>query len=223
MFVGSVETQRMVTKELSDHLLIGNVVFSPGARTKRHTHESDQVIVVTGGRGILATDEEENEVTRWRRGTRPPVGEIHWHGATKDSSFSQISVLHPRREQDTWIKFRKIPFGFSCDTLAREGRRRNMEYQGLNLCCPGLDRVCPLCLLRTPSPQPRPVGEESHHAIQQFPSNVHRLRQVLHRHSSIPTTARLQSSSSPRIPPSPSTTSSSWPKKTSTMASYSIG
>ena len=29
MFVGSVETQRMVTKELSDHLLIGNVVFSP--------------------------------------------------------------------------------------------------------------------------------------------------------------------------------------------------
>ena len=99
MFVGSVETQRMVTKELSDHLLIGNVVFSPGARTKRHTHESDQVIVVTGGRGILATDEEENEVTVGDV-VHVPVGEIHWHGATKDSSFSQISVLHPRREQD---------------------------------------------------------------------------------------------------------------------------
>ncbi len=94
MFVGSVETQRMVTKELSDHLLIGNVVFSPGARTKRHTHESDQVIVVTGGRGILATDEEENEVSLGDV-IHVPTGEIHWHGATKDSSFSQISVLIP--------------------------------------------------------------------------------------------------------------------------------
>ncbi len=94
MFVGSVETQRMVTKELSDHLLIGNVVFSPGARTKRHTHESDQVIVVTGGRGILATDEEENEVSLGDV-VHVPQGEIHWHGATKDSSFSQISVLIP--------------------------------------------------------------------------------------------------------------------------------
>ena len=94
MFVGSVETQRMVTKELSDHLLIGNVVFSPCARTKRHTHESDQVIVVTGGRGILATDEEENEVSLGDV-VHIPQGEIHWHGATKDSSFSQISVLIP--------------------------------------------------------------------------------------------------------------------------------
>ena len=63
MFVGSVATQRMVTKDVSDHMLIGNVTFSPGARTKRHTHETDQVIVVTGGKGILATDEEENVVT----------------------------------------------------------------------------------------------------------------------------------------------------------------
>ncbi len=94
MFVGSVATQRMVTKDVSDHMLIGNVTFSPGARTKRHTHESDQVIVVTGGKGILATDDEENVVTVGDV-VHVPTGEIHWHGATEDSSFSQISVLLP--------------------------------------------------------------------------------------------------------------------------------
>ena len=94
MFVGSVETQRMVTADVSDHILIGNVIFSPGARTKRHTHESDQVIVVTGGRGILATDEEENQVSQGDV-VHVPKGEVHWHGATSDSSFSQISVLLP--------------------------------------------------------------------------------------------------------------------------------
>lgn len=94
MFVGSVATQRMVTKDVSDHMLIGNVTFSPGARTKRHTHETDQVIVVTGGKGILATDEEENVVTVGDV-VHVPTGEIHWHGATPDSSFSQISVLLP--------------------------------------------------------------------------------------------------------------------------------
>ena len=99
MFVGSVETQRMVTKELSDHLLIGNVVFSPGARTKRHTHESDQVIVVTGGRGILATDEEENEVS---------LGDVIHVPTGRDSlarRYQGLVILanlrpHPRREQD---------------------------------------------------------------------------------------------------------------------------
>ena len=94
MFVGKVNTQRMVTPDLSDHMLIGNVIFSPGARTKLHTHESDQVIVVTGGKGILATKEVENEVSLGDV-VHVPQGEVHWHGATKDSSFSQISVLLP--------------------------------------------------------------------------------------------------------------------------------
>ena len=94
MFVGDVRAQRMITPDISDHLRIGNVIFSPGARTKLHTHESDQVIIVTGGKGILATKEVENEVTLGDV-VHVPHGEVHWHGATKDSSFSQISVLLP--------------------------------------------------------------------------------------------------------------------------------
>lgn len=94
MFIGEVTTQRMVTPEVSETMRIGNVNFSPGARTKRHTHESDQVIIVTGGKGILANEDKENEVGVGDV-VHVPSGEVHWHGATKNSTFSQISVLLP--------------------------------------------------------------------------------------------------------------------------------
>ena len=92
MFIGKVTAQRMVTPEVSETMRIGNVIFSPGARTKLHTHESDQVIIVTGGNGIVATKDKENEVALGDV-VHVPSGEVHWHGATEVSSFSQISVL----------------------------------------------------------------------------------------------------------------------------------
>ena len=56
-----------------------------------HTHSRDQVLFVTAGKGIIATETEEKEIT---------VGDIvhitadekHWHGATPDSAFSHIAL-----------------------------------------------------------------------------------------------------------------------------------
>ena len=67
------------------------VTFGKGVRNKFHAHESDQVLIVTAGRGIVATEDEEREVT-----TGDVIffaaGEKHWHGATADSEFSHIYV-----------------------------------------------------------------------------------------------------------------------------------
>lgn len=94
IFDGKATVQELVTEQMSKSVQLAVVNFSPGARTKLHIHTADQVVLVTGGKGILATEQEENEVTA---GTiiHVPEGERHWHGATQDSSFSQISILPP--------------------------------------------------------------------------------------------------------------------------------
>jgi quercetin dioxygenase-like cupin family protein len=70
------------------------VNFSKGARTVFHTHTHPQILYVTKGKGIVATEKEEIVVGP---GTLVlfPAGENHWHGATKDSEFSHISITTP--------------------------------------------------------------------------------------------------------------------------------
>jgi quercetin dioxygenase-like cupin family protein len=67
------------------------VTFGKGTRNKFHTHQSTQILIVTHGRGIVATQTEQREVTVGDVIFFPP-GEIHWHGATPDSDFAHIYV-----------------------------------------------------------------------------------------------------------------------------------
>jgi len=88
---GKVTSQRLVTPDMSKNFNISIVNFSKGARNKFHAHTSDQVLIVTAGQGIVATDKEQvtvevGDVIFF------PAGEKHWHGATPDSSFSHIYV-----------------------------------------------------------------------------------------------------------------------------------
>ena len=93
MFRGKVSGQRIIDEDEGE-LRIGVVNFSPGARNIFHTHTSDQVLYVTEGTGIVATESGEVTVTP---GTviYIPAGEKHWHGATKDSEFSHITIRPP--------------------------------------------------------------------------------------------------------------------------------
>lgn len=70
------------------------VTFSKGARLNFHTHTLEQILYVTEGKGIVATKDEEKVVTP---GTVIfiPAEEVHWHGATEDSSFSHIAIQKP--------------------------------------------------------------------------------------------------------------------------------
>ncbi len=88
---GKVSTQNLIG-ESEDKLRSALVNFSPGAHCVFHTHTSDQVLYVTEGTGIVATENEEVTVTP---GTIIffPAGEKHWHGATKDSAFSHIYII----------------------------------------------------------------------------------------------------------------------------------
>jgi quercetin dioxygenase-like cupin family protein len=88
---GAVTRQPLLTPEISNDFNLAVVNFAAGARNKFHTHSSDQVLFVTAGNGIIATQTHQEVIT---------VGDIvhisaeekHWHGATPDSSFSHIAL-----------------------------------------------------------------------------------------------------------------------------------
>ncbi len=76
----------------SDQLHVNMINFGQGVRNKMHSHSSEQILIVTGGTGIVATETEERTVTVGDI-IRIPAGEKHWHGATEDSDFSHIYVI----------------------------------------------------------------------------------------------------------------------------------
>ena len=88
---GEVKVQPLVGKEHTETLNMLHVHFAAGARTKFHTHTNDQVLLATEGEGIVATREREQVMTPGMVIHVPP-GEVHWHGATKHSAFSHISI-----------------------------------------------------------------------------------------------------------------------------------
>jgi quercetin dioxygenase-like cupin family protein len=94
LFTGPVTKQSIIGTDLSKNFLIQQVNFSKGIKNKFHSHSIEQILIVTEGKGIVATDEEEITV-------RPgdvifiAAGEKHWHGAAKDSTFSHIYVMSP--------------------------------------------------------------------------------------------------------------------------------
>jgi quercetin dioxygenase-like cupin family protein len=69
-----------------------NVVnFREGATTGWHTHDCDQILVVTAGRGSVATEKEEREIGVGNV-VHIKAGERHWHGANADTTMAHITV-----------------------------------------------------------------------------------------------------------------------------------
>ena len=88
---GPVTRQPLVTPAMSNDFNLGIVHFSPGARNKMHTHSSDQVLFVTEGTGIIAT-ETHQEIITVGDVVHIPAEEKHWHGATPHSAMSHIAL-----------------------------------------------------------------------------------------------------------------------------------
>ena len=91
LFTGAVTRQPLVTEDMGHSFNMSNVIFGVGVRNKFHTHSGDQVLLVTAGTGIVATEGEQRVVTVGDL-IFIPAGEKHWHGATKESAFSHISL-----------------------------------------------------------------------------------------------------------------------------------
>lgn len=94
LFTKPVTMQSIIGPQMSKNFVITQVNFGRGIRNKFHTHDNEQILIVTEGKGIVATDEEEIVVGPGDV-IYIPAGEKHWHGATKDTTFSHLYVWTP--------------------------------------------------------------------------------------------------------------------------------
>ena len=93
-FIGPVLTQDVVSDEMAALLRVTEVTFPAGARNKWHKHAADQVLIVTAGQGIIATDAEERTITPGDV-VLIRANEKHWHGATADTAMTHYAILTP--------------------------------------------------------------------------------------------------------------------------------
>ena len=90
LFTGTDVTKQALLPKSSEYE-INNVNFGKGIRLKFHSHDAEQILIVTAGTGVVATEQEEKVV-------KPgdvifiPKGEKHWHGSNGDSEFSHIFI-----------------------------------------------------------------------------------------------------------------------------------
>ena len=90
LFKGRVTVQPVLDADSSD--LRTNIInFDKGAVNVFHVHDVDQVLYVTKGEGIIATEKEEIRITPGDF-VVIPASEKHWHGATPDSDFAHIAI-----------------------------------------------------------------------------------------------------------------------------------
>jgi quercetin dioxygenase-like cupin family protein len=67
------------------------VNFSQGCTTGWHTHDCDQVLIVTSGAGIVANEHERREINVGDV-AHIKAGERHWHGAKADTTMGHITI-----------------------------------------------------------------------------------------------------------------------------------
>jgi quercetin dioxygenase-like cupin family protein len=90
LFTGSDVTRQVLFPDSKEYNV--NVVqFGKRIRNKFHAHDSEQILLVASGNGMIGTGTEEKVISVGVV-VIIPAGEKHRHCATKDSEFSHIYV-----------------------------------------------------------------------------------------------------------------------------------
>lgn len=91
LFTGKIMRQSPLKDIEGSDLSVDYINFDKGIKNKLHMHSNDQVLIVTKGKGIIATEEKEFKIKEgdiiW-----VPAGEKHWHGAIPGFKLTHISI-----------------------------------------------------------------------------------------------------------------------------------
>ncbi len=86
-----VSGRRVLSAAETDGWAASLTTFGIGGRLNWHTHDSEQILFVTDGRGIVATKEREYPLTPGCI-VYIAAGENHWHGATEESAMTHLNI-----------------------------------------------------------------------------------------------------------------------------------
>jgi quercetin dioxygenase-like cupin family protein len=85
------ERQSIIPEGDSENYRCSVVSFSQGSTTGWHEHDCDQILVVTSGSGMVATETEEREINVGDV-VHIKAGEKHWHGAKADTTMAHVTI-----------------------------------------------------------------------------------------------------------------------------------
>lgn len=105
-FTGDVYVDGIYSGQDPSQMTMAHVRFTPCARTNWHSHEVGQLLVCTGGTGLVATRDGNTAVLRPGESVWTPPGEEHWHGATEKNLMSHFALLEKGKQDDptTWLE-----------------------------------------------------------------------------------------------------------------------
>ncbi|WP_433475263.1 (R)-mandelonitrile lyase [Spirillospora sp. CA-142024] len=89
---GEAHVQELSTPEGPSRAQVDSVRFAPGARTRWHRHPVGQVLLVTGGTGLVQRRGGKVETIRTGDTVRIEAGEWHWHGATPGGAMTHLAI-----------------------------------------------------------------------------------------------------------------------------------
>jgi quercetin dioxygenase-like cupin family protein len=103
-FTGKAYNYALVTNDSTYNILVGNVYFEPGARSNWHVHPSGQILIVLNGEGYHQLEGQPKQTMKKGDVIKCPPNVRHWHGATENSSLTQMYIL-PKTENGivTWL------------------------------------------------------------------------------------------------------------------------
>lgn len=79
-------------------VLVNTVIFTPGAHTYWHRHPGGQLLIVTAGRGIVASRSGAVRIVGTGDVIWTEPGEEHWHGACADTLMTHTAVSHGKTQ-----------------------------------------------------------------------------------------------------------------------------
>jgi quercetin dioxygenase-like cupin family protein len=103
-FTGTAWINRLVQQDETGTYSIGNVVFEPGARTNWHTHPAGQILIVLDGKGWYQEKGKPARLIIKSDVVVIPSNTEHWHGASKDSSFTHLAITNSKDGGVKWLQ-----------------------------------------------------------------------------------------------------------------------
>lgn len=91
-FTGKVWVRGISLSNQADPPGLGNVTFSPMARSNWHSHSLGQILMVTDGVGYYQEKGEAPRLIRKGDIISCPPNKPHWHGASHNSAMSHIAI-----------------------------------------------------------------------------------------------------------------------------------
>lgn len=92
-FTGKAYNYGLVPSDSTYNTLVGNVYFEVGARSNWHKHPAGQILIITDGEGYHQIDGHPRQTMKKGDVIKCPPGVRHWHGATENSSLSQMYII----------------------------------------------------------------------------------------------------------------------------------